>query len=170
MPKNIKPVNFLPAILLAICAFHVQQAHALCTLACSCSVSVTSVAFGTYNVFSPTPLTGTGSVDVSCGGVAGLLVPYDIAISAGAYPQTGVSTRRMANGSNMMAYSLYTNATRSIIWGDGTEGSQKISDSLTLVLLGNVSRSYPVYGSIPAGQMLTPGSYSDTPTVTLTYY
>ena len=75
MPKNIKPVNFLPAILLAICAFHVQQAHALCTLVCSCSVSVTSVAFGTYNVFSPTPLTGTGSVDVSCGGVAGLLVP-----------------------------------------------------------------------------------------------
>jgi spore coat protein U-like protein len=44
----------------------------------------------------------------------------------------------------------------------------KVSDSMTL-LLGTTVRSYTIYGRISALQDLSPGTYSDTITVTLNY-
>jgi spore coat protein U-like protein len=74
----------------------------------------------------------------------------------------------MFNGGNSMQYNLYTNAARTQVWGDGTGGTAKVSDS-QLVVVGTSQYSYTAYGRIPALQNLGPGTYTDTITVTLNY-
>lgn len=146
-----------------------QQASALCTLVCSCTTSTTAVAFGVYNIHLPTALDGVGNVRVTCGGVLGLLVPYDIALGKGMH-SSNFSPRKMASGSDQLNYDLYTSSARTTIWGDGTSGTQVVSGSVTIVLLGGTSSDHPVYGRIPSGQTsVPPGSYSDTVLVTVTY-
>lgn len=144
-----------------------QSASALCTLVCSCSVSTTSVTFGAYNPISPSPFDSTGNVRVTCGGVLGLLIPYDIALDKG----TLITPRKMISGSNTLNYDLYTSSAHTVIWGDGTGGTQIVSDDITITLLGGTSKNHTVYGRIPGSQIQAlPGNYSDTVTVTVTYY
>ena len=146
-----------------------QSASALCTILCSCTTSTTGVAFANYNPLSSSPLDSTGNVRVTCGGVLGILINYDIAINKGGY-STSISPRKMASGVNQLAYDLYTSNARSTIWGDGTGGSQKIADSLTIAILGGTSNNHAVHGRIPSRQTtVVPGSYSDTIIVTVTY-
>jgi spore coat protein U-like protein len=62
----------------------------------------------------------------------------------------------------------FTNNGRTTVWGGGTAGTAKVSDSMTL-LLGTTVSSYTINGRISALQDLSPGTYSDTITVTLNY-
>lgn len=144
-------------------------AFALCTILCSCLASTSSVAFGAYNPLSGSATSSTGNVAVSCGGVLGLLVPYDIALSAGGYGS--YSARQMGSGVNRLNYNLYTSGTHATVWGDGSGSTQIVSGSVTILLLGGTTQNRTVFGRIPAGQTsVAPGSYSDTVTVTVTYY
>lgn len=146
------------------------HASALCTLTCSCSVSTTPVAFGGYDPLSGSPQDATGNVRVTCGGVLGLLVPFDIALDAGSFG-AGLSPRQMASGANRLNYDLYTAAAHTVVWGDGSGASQMVAGSVTIILLGGTSVDHPIYGRIPGGQSsVPPGSYGDTVTVTVTYY
>ena len=55
------------------------------------------------------------------------------------------------------------------VWGDGTGGSTVVSDSYTMNA-HSTSRTYPMYGRIPAGQsQTTAGAYNANVTVTLKY-
>ncbi|BBA33301.1 spore coat U domain-containing protein [Methylocaldum marinum] len=63
---------------------------------------------------------------------------------------------------------MYTDSARSSIWGDGSAGTQTVSDGYLLGLL-TVTRHYPVYGRIPADQNVSPGVYLDTIFVTVLY-
>lgn len=135
--------------------------------AATCNVSATTVGFGGYDTLSPLNDDATGTVTVSCsGGLISLLVSYNILLSKGG---AGTYTpRRMASGSNTLNYNLYTNITRTTIWGDGTGGSSIVSDGY-LVGLFVVTRNYTVYGRIPALQNVASGSYVDTITATVNY-
>jgi spore coat protein U-like protein len=145
------------------------QASALCTLLCSCSASTTAVSFGVYNPLSASPLDSTGNVRVTCGGVLGLLVPYQIVLGKGAN-SSNFSPRKMASGANRLNYDLYTDSAHASIWGDGSGGTQTVSGSITIILLGPTSQDHPVFGRIPGSQTSTAvGSYSDTVVVTVTY-
>lgn len=154
----------LAALLLAL----PQAASAVCLL-CSCSVSTTSVAFGTYNPLSASPLDSAGNVHVSCTTTLGLLVALTIDMNEGSY-SSNFSPRKMASGASRLNYDLYTTSGRTTIWGNASSGTSNVQDSLTLSLLGAVNRDYPVYGRIPGSQTtVPPGGYSDTVVVTLTY-
>lgn len=162
---KLGPTVALGALLLAP-----VPASALCVLLCSCSVSTTAVAFGGYNPLASEHLDTSGAVRVRCGGVLGLFVPYEIELGKGSYGASHAS-RLMANGSQRLQYNLYTDSIRMSVWGDGSGGSQTISDSVTIILLGGTNNDHPIYGRIPRGQTtLTPGAYSDTVTVTVTYW
>lgn len=151
----------LAALLLASLA---PAAQALGT----CSVTTLPVAFGNYDPTSASNNdSGQGTVSVTCALISGLsaTMSYDIALSAG----TGtLSQRQMGAGGARLNYNLYSNSGRSTIWGDGTSGTVKVSDSYLLGLT-NVTRPYTVYGSIPKQQSATSGSYTDSITVTVTY-
>lgn len=146
------------------------QASALCSLMCSCSASTTPVSFGVYNPLSASPLDSAGNVRVSCGGVAGLLVPYQIALGQGVN-SSNFSPRKMASGANRLQYDLYTDSAHTSIWGNGiNEGTQTVPGSITIVLLGPTYQDHTIYGRIPGSQTtLRAGSYNDVVIVTVTY-
>jgi len=133
-----------------------------------CSVSATSVAFGSYTYDTPSPTDTTGNIEVSCTleGIISLIIGYDITFSTG--NSGSYSPRTLAFGANNLSYNLYTDAARTSIWGDGSASTSTVSDSYLLGLLTEV-RNYPVYGRLPAAQNKPAGSYSDTIIVTVTY-
>ena len=145
-------------------------AQALCiSPLCSCSVTTTNVVFGNHNPLASSNTDSTGSVRVGCGGVAGLLIPYQIDITRGGGASYGA--RRMNSGANQLAYNLYTDNTYLTAWGDGSGGSQSVSSGILLDVLGlSPQQTHWIYGRIPGSQTTAvPGSYIDTITVTVTY-
>lgn len=146
-----------------------QSAHALCTLACTCVVSTTSVVFSAHNPLAASNNDSTGNVRVQCGGLAGLFIPYTVAMGAGS--GTSIAARSMASGAAKLFYNLYTTNSRAIVLGDGTGGSEVLSGSITLDLLGLAPpKDWTIYGRIPGNQTgVAPGAYADTLVVTVTY-
>lgn len=102
-------------------------------------------------------------------GSVGALVNYDIAL--GKSPSsTNFSSRQMVSGASLLNYDFYTSSAYSSIWGDGTGGSQKVSGTLSILVIGGTSKQLIVYGRIPGSQSaVRTGSYSDAVVVTVTY-
>jgi len=144
-------------------------AQALCLgPLCSCGVSVGTLPFGTHNPLAGSATDSSTTLSLSCGGVAGLLIPYELALNGGG--SGNPATRRMTSGANTLPYGLFKDSGRSQPWGD--VGALLILDSILLDVLGlSPPRQHTVYGRIPPGPTTAvPGSYSDTITVTVTYF
>ncbi len=145
--------------------------HALCLAPlCSCSVSVGSLVFPAYNPLANQASDSTADAVVRCTGAVGLSIPYDLGMGAGS--AGSFSLRRLLSGASGLGYNLFADAARSTVWGDGSGGSNVLSSSVSIVLLGQAAqRTHTVHARIPAGQTaMVPGSYSDAVLVTLTYY
>src|SRR5262245_20367523 len=84
-----------------------------------CSLSNTSISFGNYDVFSTSPLATNGSIICRCG-----YADRNISISLDKGGAASFNPRRMLKGSEALNYNLYLDAARTIIWGDGTGGTQ----------------------------------------------
>lgn len=123
--------------------------------AVQCDPSAQGVSFGSYDTFSNQPLDSTGNIGVSCD----VSASYSIALSPGG---GSYASRAMASGAYTLKYNLYTDATRTTVWGDGTGGTATVNGSGT-------TADYTVYGRVPAGQNAYVGSYTDTITVTVTF-
>lgn len=133
----------------------------------SCSVSATAVNFGTYNPLSGSATQSTGTVAVVCQVLlVGLFVNWTVTLSTGS--SGNYVARQLLSGANSLSYNLYTDAARTSVWGDGTNGTSVVSANPFLVV-GSNTVNYTVYGRIPAAQDRPAGSYSDTLTVTMTY-
>ncbi|MDP9990778.1 spore coat protein U-like protein [Variovorax boronicumulans] len=151
-----------------------HDAHAACTgvglFSCSATVTVPlPLAFGNYDPSSLTPKDNTTAINV-VGTVTGLGILVTLSYSIGLSAGTGgsIANRQLTGpGSTPLGYNLYTTNARTAVWGAGT-----VTDSygaLASVGGNSVPRSYTVYGRIPIGQYVAPGSYSNTITVTVTY-
>lgn len=121
----------------------------------TCTLDVQAVNLGEYDFLSTQPLTGVGHVVVSCD----VASSYTISLSQGG---GSYATRLLSNGAHQLAYNLYTDATYTTIWGDGSSGTNVVSGNGT-------SDDQIVYASAPAGQNPYVGAYSDAITVTLTF-
>jgi spore coat protein U-like protein len=131
------------------------------TVVRACTVATTPLNFGT-NI--PSPLVGnvdaTGGITATCSPT----VPYTIALGAGAGTGATVAVRRLMNGTNTLNYALYTNAARTTLWGDNSNGTTVVAG------IGNgAAQPITVYGRIPTGQAPVPGAYADSVTVTLNF-
>lgn len=162
-----KRLRFAVATSLALCLFAPAPARAACNplSLCSCTVSATGVAFGSYNPLSNSPNDAAGSVRVVCTLLVALNGSFTIDLSTGA--SNSYTNRTLRNGANNLVYNLYTSAARTQIWGNGTGSSVRVTQNFAGLLL--VDRTVPVYGRIPAGQNAPAGAYSDTIIVTVTY-
>jgi len=145
-----------------------QNSWALC-LGCSCNVqSASNIAFGNYSPFSGSNIDITGEIRVRCTSLVGLFASIDLKLSTGA--SSSYAPRTMMSGSNTLNYNLYTNSSRTTIWGDGTSGTSIVTNSFTLLALTAFTTSDTVYARLPAGQTSAAvGSYSDTITLTVEY-
>jgi spore coat protein U-like protein len=132
--------------------------------AASCSfTSIVGVNFGTYQVFDTSPLDSTGSITLYCTGVQ----PMDLfTIEIGPGSSGSASSRYMLNGSVMLNYNLYLDASRSVIWGDGSGGTSALGP---LSVADQTPTTWTVYGRIPATQNVSAGNYSDTVLVTVQF-
>lgn len=147
-------VLFLPAV-----------AHAA-----TCTVSATAISFGTYIPSNASPTDITGSVTVTCSSTTNQTVSYQIALNPGVNSGSSFSNRRMTNGATFLSYQLYTNSTRTTVWGDGTGGTSTVAGGFRCNRCTNTKRNYTDYGRLPGLQWsAAPGLYSDTITTTVTF-
>ena len=127
----------------------------------TCSIAAAALNFGAA---IPNPINSNvdaqSTVTATCSTGAG----YTIALNAGTTAGATVALRRLEAGASTVNYTLYSDAGRSAIWGDGTLGTSTFAGS------GNgAAQAIPVYGRIPSGQSPGTGAYSDTVTVTITF-
>jgi spore coat protein U-like protein len=121
-----------------------------------CTVSATSLTFGNY---TGAVNSAQSAVTVTCTNST----TYTVGLGTGLATGATVTTRQMQNGSALLSYGLFSNATWATNWGN-TSGTNWVSGT------GNgTGQALNVYGQIPAGQYVTPGSYTDTISVTVTY-
>ena len=120
----------------------------------SCTISVTSVAFGNYNVFTTTPDDSTGRITFRCNSSA-----FNISISLSDGSSSTFNPRTLRKGSEILSYNLYRNAARTTIWGNGTGGTSVYTNTNPP---NNSNVNLTVYGRIPAQQDVSAGNYSDT--------
>lgn len=120
----------------------------------SCTISVTSVAFGNYNVFTTTSDDSTGTITYRCNSRAS-----NISISLSDGSSSTYTPRTLRKGSEILQYNLYRNAARTTIWGNGTGGTSVYTDANPP---NNSNVTLTVYGRIPAQQDVSAGNYTDT--------
>lgn len=114
-----------------------------------CSVwSVTGVAFGGYDVFNPDPVDSTGRIQLVCWPPQRI----QVTLSRGSAPT--YSPRRMTSGGETLAYNLFRDAARSVIWGDGSGGTQFYQGNGWIF-------SLTIYGRVTPAQNAAVGSYTD---------
>lgn len=131
-----------------------------------CSISGLSIHFGSYNVFSPNPTDSTGTLTLNCEDVAKAELKLSASSTSGTF-----NPRKMkqSGGTDFLDYNIFTDAGRSVIFGDGTGSTQ----TLTVHKPPGIPKKAPwstnitLYGRIPPGQDVSAGSYSDTLTITV---
>jgi spore coat protein U-like protein len=122
-----------------------------------CGVTATNLAFGNY---TGALVDSTSTISVTCTSTT----TYNVGLNAGLATGATVTNRSMTGpGSALLHYSLFSNSGYTTNWGN-TVGTNTVAGT------GNgVVQSLTVYGQVPAGQHSTPGSYTDTITVSVTY-
>lgn len=130
------------------------------TVLAACTMSAANMNFGNYDANAATPTDTTSSLSVLCTNGQSYVVSLDAGSTAG----NTMTARYMTDGSESLAYSLYTDAGRTVIWGDGTSGTGTVSGTGS-----GTQQAITVYGRIPVSQLVGQGSYSDTITATVTY-
>ena len=123
-----------------------------------CQINTASdLNFGSVDGLFTAPVNQTSQISLKCvGGTA-----WQLGLSNGVNA-SGTQRRMKDSDGNFVTYELYRNASRSARWGN-TLNTDTVSGSGT----GN-DQNITVFGQLPV-QTATPGDYSDTITVTLTY-
>jgi spore coat protein U-like protein len=124
-----------------------------------CTVSTTSVNFGSYNVYDTAHKDSTGTITLRCNGGAS-----NVKVEIGRGGSPWIANRFMNQGLELLFYNLYQNASRTTIWGDDSASDYHVGNPPN-----NKDVTLTVYGRITAGQDVSAGSYSDSVTVTVQY-
>ena len=130
----------------------------------SCSfTTVVGVSFGSYNMLATSPLDSTGSFTFNCAGVGGT---DTITINLGHGAAPSYWPRQMVRGAVSLAYNLFVNAARTQVWGDGTSSTYHYGP---VTPPNGADVTVPIYGRVPAGQIVTAGTYGDTIVITILF-
>jgi spore coat protein U-like protein len=123
--------------------------------AASCSAYASSIAFDNY---APSGLVNvTGSVTVTCT----RNTVYTVSLNAGLASGATVTNRSMQSASLRLGYALYSDAARTINWGN-TSGTNYVTGTGT-----GSAQPITIYAQIPAGEITSVGSYTDTITASI---
>ena len=127
------------------------------TVQATCTVSAAALTFGTY---TGAVANATSALQVTCTSTT----PYSVALNAGLGAAASTTLRKMTGaGGITVNYSVWQDAGHTSNWGN-TVGTNVVTGT------GNgAAQSISAYGQIPAGQLVTPGAYTDTLTATINY-
>jgi spore coat protein U-like protein len=127
------------------------------TVLSACVVGATPLAFGNY---TGAVSNQTANVAVTCTNGTS----YTVALNNGTGSGATAALRQMTGpASATLGYAIYSDSARSVVWGS-TTGTNTVAGTGTGLL-----QTITAYGQIPASQAPSPGAYTDTVTVTLTY-
>ncbi|MBB6096292.1 spore coat protein U-like protein [Povalibacter uvarum] len=131
------------------------------TATAQCVVSATSLSFGTTGNLA-SALNASSGISITCP----QSVPYNVSLNAGQGSGASVAERRLTrvSGTETLAYRLYSDSSRSTLWGDGSAGTSKVNGTGT-----NGVQTHTVYGTLLAQPVAAAGDYRDMVTVTVTY-
>lgn len=149
-------------ILVSLLALALIADTGVALAAMSCRVTVPPFHFGNYVPGDTAPLDLTGGIDVRCAGSTGA---FSAALSAGS--SGDFVERHLISGPSRMAYNFYVNPARTLIWGDGTNGSAPVGRVKSQPGLENFR--LPVYGRIFPRQSVGAGAYTDSVIVTIIF-
>lgn len=126
----------------------------------NCQVTARNLDFGVRDTLARA-IDAATTVDVACTNRGPFSVRFDRGTAAGAR----FDTRKLSNGTDTVDYTLYSDAARSQVLGDATDGSTQLTGT------GDGERTtFTVFGRVFAGQgAKSPGVYTDTVTATLGY-
>ncbi len=160
-PVMKKPIIWWRSCFLAFLLAGVSGSAA----AASCNTYASNLVFGTVNLLAGGITDSSGTVNYGCSANPGTRVL--LCFSMGPDPSTGLyNPRNLASQNNKMAFNLYTDAGRSVIWGSTDSGGAY--PPLPVVMDFGAGQYYksatlPLYGRInSAGQMGLPAGYYDT--------
>ena len=127
------------------------------TIAKSCSVTATNLAFGTY---TGVLINSTSTISATCTNTT----PYNVGLNAGLATGATVINRSMTGpAAALLHYKMFSNSGHTTNWGN-TVGTDTLPGTGS-----GATQPLTVYGQVPAGQFVSPGSYTDTITVNVTY-
>jgi spore coat protein U-like protein len=135
---------------IVICAFGVllaSEARAACT------ISTSSLSFGTYNVFNTAPVDSTGTITFKCG-----FLDFNISVGLSTGSSGTFNARTLRKGTEAIRYNLFRDAPRTIVWGDGTSGTQVYTNAWSFGQTINLT----IYGRLNAEEDVSAGTYVDT--------
>ncbi|WP_413776898.1 spore coat protein U domain-containing protein [Mesorhizobium sp. AR07] len=128
------------------------------TVPANCLVATQNIDFGPQGVLSAN-VDATGTVSITCTpGNA-----YTVALSNG-LTGTGPTGRLMTLGGESVTYGLYKDTNRTQPWGDPSTPGSTVSGTGS-----GAAQNVTVYGRVPPQTTPSPGVYSDTIIVTVTY-
>lgn len=132
----------------------------------TCSVTASGISFGVMTLQNLADIDSTGTVEIACNNPN---VSYTVLLSAGSgtYAQ-----RYMTANGQRLGYNIFTSATYTSIWGDGTGGTATVVGTVSSNANGQNNRGLHVlYGRIPLASIRAAysGSYADVLAVTITY-
>lgn len=131
----------------------------------NCTISTSPLSFDPYdpiNANATSALAGTGTVTTTCTSGASATITLGQGNNPGGSSTNASPIRQLAAGTNKLSYYLYQDNGRTTVWGN-TAGT-----GLAPTADGTAQDS-TVYATIPAGQNVPAGSYTDTVTATVTY-
>lgn len=126
----------------------------------SCTVSAGTLNFGSVGTNIQTPVAAQTSLTLTCSSGT----TYSVLLGPG--QGAGVSdptVRKMAYGTNSLAYGLYRNQSMTAPWG-WTAGTNDFTGTGT-----GSPQSITVYGKINGGQTVPTGIYNDSVVITVNY-
>jgi spore coat protein U-like protein len=132
----------------------------------SCTISAGTLAFGAYDPVTTNatlPLNGTATLAVNCTNGSTATITLGQGSNADVASTDTAPLRRAVFGtSNYLTYSLFTDSERVTPWGNSAGTGAEYTGT-------GASTNVTVYGSVPAGQNVPSGSYSDTVVTTITF-
>lgn len=146
----VQPGTYVDTISTASASFTVTA-----VVQATCTFSATNMIFGVY---TGVVLNAASALMITCTNGAA----YTVGLSAGTSSGATVTGRLLTGAGGVeIGYSLFSDAARTVNWG---------LTSNTVAGTGNgVVQAIPVYGRLPAGRYVKPGTYTDTITATITY-
>jgi len=135
------------------------------TITSNCNISTTALNFGTTSLLTSN-IDATGTINAQCNNS----LPYSIGLDNGS--NASGSQRRMKQGSsNFVNYDLYTDSGRASAWTTTTSTTSCTGGTGTCITNTGTGASQPitVYGRVPSQSSTSPGTYSDTVLVTVTF-
>lgn len=137
----------------------------------SCDVSVLPLNFGTYDPHAVTALDIATTATITCTATSnrpqGETITVTSSVSRGGAPS--FIPRQMRSALNeALDYNVYLNPLRTVIFGDGSAGTDRTARTVTTTRVGMVY-SVDIYGRIFPGQDVRVGSYSDTLIYTINF-